>query len=34
MGLFVQDIEVISLVPYGRSGGWIKVGIRGKTAPD
>jgi hypothetical protein len=34
IGLFVQDIEVISLIPHGRSSGWIQVGIRGETAVD
>jgi hypothetical protein len=34
IGRFVQDIEVISLVPDGRSGGWVKVSIRGETAHD
>ena len=34
IGSFVQDIEVISLVPHGRSRGGIQVGIGGKTARD
>ena len=34
IGGFVQDIEVLSLVPHGRSSGGIQVGIGGKTACD
>ena len=32
MDSFVQDREVISLVPHGLSGGGIQVRIGGKTA--
>src|SRR4030067_3833909 len=32
IGSFVQDIDVISLAPHGRSGGGIQVSIGGKTA--